>query len=110
MTYAHADEIDKKTLEIRAADDDVYTDMTAIADELPDHAPRFVLLSYPLTLVRLFPSATPLLFATPTNTVFLTGLGPPRRAVRDAVLPAGNVQQRGQDAVRGRKGAHAQYG
>jgi hypothetical protein len=27
--------------------------MPDIADELPDHAPRFVLLSYPLTLVRL---------------------------------------------------------
>ena len=43
-------EIDKKTLEIRAADDEVFSDLGAIADELPDHAPRFVLLSYPLTL------------------------------------------------------------
>ncbi|KAH7394894.1 hypothetical protein DE146DRAFT_64180 [Phaeosphaeria sp. MPI-PUGE-AT-0046c] len=43
-------EIDKKTLEIRAVDDDVYSDLQALADELPDHAPRFVLLSYPLTL------------------------------------------------------------
>jgi hypothetical protein len=30
----------------------VYTDMQSLADELPDHAPRFVLLSYPITLVR----------------------------------------------------------
>jgi hypothetical protein len=30
----------------------VYSDVQSIADELPDHAPRFVLLSYPLTLVR----------------------------------------------------------
>lgn len=46
------DQIDKKTLEISPADDDVYTDMPALADELPDNSPRFVLLSYPLTLVR----------------------------------------------------------
>jgi hypothetical protein len=45
------DEIDKKTLEIREADGEVYSDMGELADELPEHAPRFVLLSYPLTLV-----------------------------------------------------------
>jgi hypothetical protein len=50
--YARPDEIDKKTLEIRPVDDDVYSDVQSLADELPDHAPRFVLLSYPLTLVR----------------------------------------------------------
>ncbi|KAJ9669524.1 hypothetical protein H2201_000391 [Coniosporium apollinis] len=44
------DQIDKKTLEIQQTDDDVYTDMQSLADELPDHSPRFVLLSYPLTL------------------------------------------------------------
>ncbi|KAJ9644616.1 hypothetical protein H2199_003579 [Coniosporium tulheliwenetii] len=43
-------QIDKKTLEIQQTDDDVYTDMQSLADELPDHSPRFVLLSYPLTL------------------------------------------------------------
>ncbi|KAI4652597.1 uncharacterized protein J4E79_008904 [Alternaria viburni] len=43
-------EIDKKTLEVRQSDDEVYTDVQSLADELPDHAPRFVLLSYPLTL------------------------------------------------------------
>ncbi|KAF2645550.1 glia maturation factor beta [Massarina eburnea CBS 473.64] len=43
-------EIDKKTLEIRPIDDEVFTDLQSLADELPDHAPRFVLLSYPLTL------------------------------------------------------------
>jgi hypothetical protein len=43
-------QIDKKTLEIAQADDDVYSDMQSLADELPEHAPRFVLLSYPLTL------------------------------------------------------------
>ncbi|EOA87661.1 hypothetical protein ACJQWK_08570 [Exserohilum turcicum] len=43
-------EIDKKTLEVRPVDDQVYSDVQSLADELPDHAPRFVLLSYPLTL------------------------------------------------------------
>lgn len=44
------DEIDKKTLEIHQSDDSTYTSLASIADDLPDHAPRFVLLSYPLTL------------------------------------------------------------
>lgn len=43
--------IDNKTQEIRAQDNDTYSDMLEIADELPDSSPRFVLLSYPLTLV-----------------------------------------------------------
>ncbi|KAJ4352522.1 uncharacterized protein N0V89_007871 [Didymosphaeria variabile] len=43
-------EIDKKTLEIRPIDGEVYSNVQELADELPDHAPRFVLLSYPLTL------------------------------------------------------------
>ncbi|TLD38207.1 glia maturation factor beta [Venturia nashicola] len=46
----HQDQIDKKTLDISQADDETYTKVQDIADELPDHAPRFVLLSYPLTL------------------------------------------------------------
>lgn len=29
-----------------------YKSLDAIADDLPDHSPRFVLLSYPLTMVR----------------------------------------------------------
>ncbi|KAF2808312.1 glia maturation factor beta [Mytilinidion resinicola] len=43
-------QIDKKTLEISQAEDDVFTNMQDLGDELPDHAPRFILLSYPLTL------------------------------------------------------------
>jgi hypothetical protein len=31
----------------------VYKSLEELADDLPDHAPRFVLLSYPLTLVRI---------------------------------------------------------
>lgn len=45
--------IDKNTLEIRQDEDKVvYKDLESIGDDLPDHSPRFVLLSYPLTLVR----------------------------------------------------------
>lgn len=43
-------QINKKTLEISQADDDVYSNMQELGDGLPDHAPRFVLMSYPLTL------------------------------------------------------------
>jgi Cofilin/tropomyosin-type actin-binding protein len=46
------DQIDKKTMEIKPVDDEVYTNMQELADELPEHNPRFILLSYPLTLVR----------------------------------------------------------
>ncbi|CAD0088400.1 unnamed protein product [Aureobasidium mustum] len=46
------DQIDKKTLEISKADDEVYTDLSLLGEELPDHSPRFILLSYPLTMVR----------------------------------------------------------
>ncbi|KAK1767980.1 GMF family protein [Phialemonium atrogriseum] len=43
--------IDKTTHEIRQDDDKtVYKTLEEIADDLPDHSPRFVLLSYPLTL------------------------------------------------------------
>lgn len=44
--------IDKNTHEIRQDEDQtVYTSLDEIGDDLPDHAPRFVLLSYPLNLV-----------------------------------------------------------
>ncbi|KAH6659127.1 hypothetical protein BKA67DRAFT_6552 [Truncatella angustata] len=43
--------IDKKTLEIKQDEDKVvYKTLEEIGDDLPDHSPRFVLLSYPLTL------------------------------------------------------------
>jgi hypothetical protein len=44
------DQIDKKTLEISRANDNIYNNMQDLSDELPDNSPRFVLLSYPLTL------------------------------------------------------------
>lgn len=44
--------IDKNTHEIRQDEDKVvYTSLEEVGDDLPDHSPRFVLLSYPLTLV-----------------------------------------------------------
>lgn len=44
------DHIDKTTLEILPEDGTVYNNIPDLSDELPDHAPRFILLSYPLTL------------------------------------------------------------
>lgn len=49
--FTPPDQIDKHTLEIGQADNETYTNMQELADELPDHSPRYVLLSYPLTLV-----------------------------------------------------------
>lgn len=48
--YRKEDQIDKRTLEISRSDDTVYTSMQDLSDELPDNSPRFILLSYPLTL------------------------------------------------------------
>lgn len=54
--YLHfTDQIDIKTQEIKASSDETYTDMLELADELPDSSPRYILLSYPLTLVWLSP-------------------------------------------------------
>lgn len=48
-----ADYIDKATKEIKQDEDKVvYESLEEIGEDLPDHSPRFVLLSYPLTLVR----------------------------------------------------------
>lgn len=53
LTLPHLDQIDKHTLEIAQVDDTIYDNLQDLGDELPDHSPRFVLLSYPLTLVNL---------------------------------------------------------
>jgi hypothetical protein len=43
--------IDKNTHEIRQDEDKtVYTSLEEIGDDLPDHSPRYILLSYPLTM------------------------------------------------------------
>ncbi|KAI5363089.1 Putative actin-depolymerizing factor domain, Glia maturation factor [Septoria linicola] len=43
-------QIDKKNMEIKPEDNTVYTNIQELADELPDNTPRYILLSYPLTL------------------------------------------------------------
>ncbi|KAF2152414.1 GMF family protein [Myriangium duriaei CBS 260.36] len=44
-------QINKSTHEIHASDDgETYTSLQDIADELPDHTPRYVLLSHPITM------------------------------------------------------------
>ena len=43
--------IDKNTKEIRQDEDKtVYKSLDEIAEDLPDHSPRYILLSYPMTL------------------------------------------------------------
>ncbi|KAK5112590.1 hypothetical protein LTR62_003904 [Meristemomyces frigidus] len=42
--------IDKNNMEIKQADEEVYKSIAELSDELPDNSPRYVLLSYPLTL------------------------------------------------------------
>ncbi|KAI1811371.1 glia maturation factor beta [Poronia punctata] len=43
--------IDRKTHEIRQDEDKVvYKSLEEVADDLPDNSPRYILLSYPLTL------------------------------------------------------------
>lgn len=48
--HQQEDQINKSTLEISRASETVYTNMLDLSDDLPDNSPRFVLLSYPLTL------------------------------------------------------------
>lgn len=56
LTFENIDMIDKTTKEIKQDDDKtVYKSLDEISDDLPDHSPRFVLLSYPMTLVRANP-------------------------------------------------------
>lgn len=50
------DMIDKATHEIRQDEDKiVYKSLDDLAEDLPDNSPRFVLLSYPLTMVNTRP-------------------------------------------------------
>ncbi|RMY74682.1 hypothetical protein D0862_14070, partial [Hortaea werneckii] len=42
--------IDKSTMEIKQVDETIYSNMQDLSDELPDNSPRYVLLSYPLTM------------------------------------------------------------
>jgi hypothetical protein len=86
----------------------VYKSLEELADDLPDHAPRFVLLSYPLTLVRIHtphpPTPLPTIPPFPpiikpsspvqstANLTRCTALRPALGPLCDAVLPADDVQ------------------
>lgn len=84
LTRCYAiDHIDKSTLEITQADDEVYTNMQELADELPPHSPRYVLLSYPLTLVRLLR-----VLHSPMYADSKSGFGTYFGAIRTALLPS----------------------
>ncbi|OGM42071.1 glial maturation factor [Aspergillus bombycis] len=68
LTVNLLDIIDQKSQEIRPENGEVYTKMTDVADELPDSSPRFILLSYPLTLKSGRPSVPyVLLYWLPEN-------------------------------------------
>lgn len=51
LTTCSTDEIDKNTGEIRPKNDETYTNMMDVADDLPETTPQFIVLSHPLTLV-----------------------------------------------------------
>ena len=53
LPWWRTDQIDKQNLEISQVDDETYSNLQELAEELPGHSPRFVLLSYPLTLVNI---------------------------------------------------------
>lgn len=103
-----SDMIDKNTHEIRQDEDKtVYKSLEEIGDDLPDHSPRFVLLSYPFTTVRSpMPTSFP---GVPVADECHAGGRPNVRPVRPAVLPPDYVQCRTANAIRRRQGAHAEY-
>jgi hypothetical protein len=78
--------IDSKSQEIKAADDETYSNMLDLADELPDSSPRFILLSYPLTLVTALENY-------PTNLTVI-GIWTHIRPICIVVLPPGQLQSK----------------
>ena len=81
------DQIDKQTLEIAQAGDETFSNMQELADELPGHSPRFILLSYPLTLVE-----RALVFTACINIDWLVGIRSAFSTLCAALLPASNLQ------------------
>jgi hypothetical protein len=100
--------IDKHTLEIKQDEEKtVYKNLEEIGDDLPDHSPRFVLLSYPLTLVRQLLILENKVDADSFETIaFRTIIG----AIRIAILSSSHLQCRVEDVVCWRKGADEKYG
>lgn len=114
------DLIDKTTHEIHQdADKVTYTSLDEIADDLPDHAPRFILLSYPLTTVS--PMSLPFraesichipiyIFSIANQQSHYIVRRTVIRALRSVVLPPHHMQRRDEDALRRRQGADTQHG
>lgn len=103
------DLIDKVTLEIRLDDEGiVYNDLEELGEELPDHAPRFVLLSYPLTLVSPSSPFTPILpnhgrpppIPSRTHANNPPVLRPPLSPLRPPLLPPRHLQRRSTHVIR----------
>lgn len=89
--YFELDQINKNTLEISQADDDVYSNMQELGDGLPDHAPRFVLMSYPLTLVGPANRLHQVISCRISTYESYLVLRPFVRAVCHDILPAGHM-------------------
>ena len=104
------DHIDKQSLEISPANDEVYSSMQELADELPDHSPRFVLLSYPLTLVVLPLLSPPTVCTTPQELtkLALLALGQSFGPLCHDLLHAGDLYRGTAHAVCGGERADAE--
>lgn len=50
--------IETKTQEIKLAEDETFSDLADIADSVPESSPRFITLSYPMTMVSRFFTVT----------------------------------------------------
>ena len=85
----------------------MYKDLQEIGDDLPDHSPRFVLLSYPLTLV----SRSSYIVEGESEhgltwgAAFWTDVG----TLCSTLLPSCNMQRGIEDVVCGCKGADEKH-
>lgn len=86
--------IDKATKEIKQDDEQtVYKSLDEISDDLPDHSPRFVLLSYPMTLVSHGLQVSLLGRDARADTCFSAGIRPSVRSLCPPILPSCHMQQ-----------------
>lgn len=95
-------------MEIKPLDGEVYTDMQELSDELPDNTPRYVLLSYPLTLVC-GAEIKSVLTRVDMYGVCVEEVRSISSSVCDAQLYATDLLRGATDAIRGSEGAHAEY-
>lgn len=96
----------------------MYKTLEEIGDDLPDHSPRFILLSYPLTLVCFFfpsfqihnqMSRSPKSQSRADRVSCPLAIRSSLRPLCDALLHADDVQQRAANAICGRKGVDAEH-